>query len=64
MAPLADAKAIENAAAGRISSNLPMADLHLNFPLSTFNFQLDKPLSNALPHHDTICQHSEQLPLF
>ncbi len=25
------------AAKGRIASNLPTADLHLNFPLSTFN---------------------------
>ncbi|ADO37648.1 hypothetical protein ELI_2667 [Eubacterium callanderi] len=37
MTPLADAKVIKNAAIGRITSNLPAADLHLNFPLATFN---------------------------
>jgi hypothetical protein len=37
MTPLAAAKAIKNAATGRIQSNLPGADLHLNYPLSPFN---------------------------
>ena len=54
MTPLADAKAIKNAAAGRIQSNLPTADLHLNFPLSTFNFQLNSPLCNALSLYDKV----------
>ena len=59
MAPLADAKAIKNAAADRIQSNLPTADLHLNFPLSTFNFQLNSPLFDALPVHNDICLQPE-----
>ena len=42
------AQAIKIAASGRIASNLPAADLHLNFPLSTFNFQLKKPLFKTL----------------
>ncbi|WP_320075275.1 hypothetical protein [Eubacterium maltosivorans] len=33
------AGAIKIAAAGRIASNLPAADLHLNYPLSTFNLK-------------------------
>ncbi|CAK7071595.1 MAG: hypothetical protein EUB_00838 [Eubacterium sp.] len=40
----ADAKTTGIAAAGRTQSNLPKADLHLNFPLSTIHFQLKKPL--------------------
>ncbi|RHO60402.1 hypothetical protein DW091_02735 [Eubacterium sp. AM05-23] len=35
----ADAKTTGIAAAGRTQSNLPKADLHLNFPLSTFNLK-------------------------
>ena len=46
------AGAIKIAAAGRIASNLPAADLHLNFPLSTFNFQLKNPLFKALTSAD------------
>ena len=46
------AGAIKKAAAGRIASNLPVADLHLNFPLSTFNFQLKKPLFKTLTSAD------------
>ena len=51
------AQAIKNAAAGRIASNLPAADLHLNFPLSTFNFK--SLLFNALSLDVKVCLQSE-----
>ena len=54
MTPLADAKAIKNAAAGRIQSNLPTADLHRNFPLFTIHFQLDKPLFKTFSLYDKV----------
>ena len=60
MTPLADAKSMKNAAVGRIRSNRLTADLHLNFQLSTFNFQLNSPLFNPLAVHDSICLHSEK----
>jgi len=55
MERFANAKAIEITAAGRIQPNLSKADLYLNFPLSIFNFQLNRSLFNALPLIVKVC---------
>ncbi|WP_207665236.1 MULTISPECIES: hypothetical protein [Eubacterium] len=52
-----DAKTTGTAAAGRIQSNRPTADLHLNFPLSTFNFK--SLFFNALSLDVKVCLQSE-----
>ncbi|MBS6341726.1 MAG: hypothetical protein KH501_12440, partial [Eubacterium limosum] len=63
---MANAKAIKKTAAGRTQSNQPKADLHRNFPLSTFNLQLNSPLFNTLSLTDLLYRYFKKglSPLF